>query len=157
MWPPLAARRRGLSFSILMPWTTFTSDHVKSRVSDDEIEVYESVANSGVGDTKLPAIISQVCDLFRGACLSNPNLTFLGPAGTIPDFCVFHAATKAVNALLGLPPVAEGMTSPRRDAERAADDFLKIIKEMNSKAFEETPATSETSNPSSGGSALLEF
>ena len=62
-----------------------------------------------------------------------------------------------MNALLGLPPVAEGMTSPRRDAEKAADDFLKTIKEMNSSAFDEAPAATQSSNPSYGGSPLLDF
>ncbi|HEX7262346.1 MAG TPA: hypothetical protein VF258_11070 [Luteolibacter sp.] len=39
----------------------------------------------------------------------------MGPAGTIPAFCVPWAIAIARVAMLGLNPVEEGRTDPRRD------------------------------------------
>lgn len=140
-----------------MPWVTLTVDHVKSRVSDDEIEVYEQISNSEEGETKLGSIIFQVASMIRGACLSNARLTFLGPAGTIPEFCIYHASAMARNALLGVPPVADGFTNPRRDEQKAAEDFVKSLKDMHPAAFEQEPVAATDSAASYGGDPLIQF
>jgi hypothetical protein len=158
--PPLAARRRGLSFgkTTVMPWVTFTAADIKARLYEDEHEVYD--AASGEDIDRVAVIVEQVCNRFRGAIRSNPNVVSMGAAGTLPSFCVFDAAVIGRTALIGLAPVQEGVTDPRRDEYNAAKDFLKSLSTMNVKAFEDDPAESggDTSASSSyGGSDLLEF
>jgi hypothetical protein len=94
--------------------------------------------------------------MVRGACLANRGLDYIGPAGTIPSFAVYHAAAMARNALLGLPPVADGMTNPRRDEQTAAQKFIDSLATMNPSAFKADP-TPPAETASYGGSKLLEF
>lgn len=140
-----------------MPWVKFTADHIRDRVSDDEVDVCERIGSSDEGGSKIDRIVSQITSLVRGKCLANADIEFVGPDGTIPDFCVFHAATMGMNALLGLPPVAEGMTDPRREAQRDAVKFLDGLKDMAKAAFDAAPVSLATSSASYGGEPLLEF
>ena len=129
-------------------------------MSARELEVYESVAGEGdaVAIDRMAAVVAQVLASFRGAIRANPNVAAMGEAGTLPDFCILPAATIARNALIGLNPVSEGMTDPRRDEEREAQRFLRDLRTMNSQAFgEDPPVTSATSPASYGGAALLDF
>lgn len=139
-----------------MSWITFTADHVKARLYEDESEAYDAVAGSDMD--RLAEIVTQTCNRFRGAIRSNPQVTSMGAAGTLPDFCIFDAAVIARTALLGLAPVQEGVTDPRRDEYNAAKKTLEALPSMNPKAFEDDPSEDgETSSASYGGSDILEF
>lgn len=154
-----------------MPWIPFTADHVKSRLAARELETYEATAVSeypeGGGEAELPAepldrlplITEQVLARFRGVIRGNPRVTYLGPAGTLPDFCIESAAILGRVGLIGLNPVPEGMTDPRRDEYRNAEKFLESLRTMEPAAFleSETPAAAATTAPTYGGSPLLEF
>jgi len=139
-----------------MSWITFTADHVKARLYEDEHEAYDAVSGSDID--RIAEIVTQTCDKFRGAIRSNPQVTSMGAAGTLPDFCIFDAAVIARTALLGLAPVQEGVTDPRRDEYNAAKDALKLLSAMNPKAFEADPSEAPSSSAASyGGADLLEF
>jgi hypothetical protein len=141
-----------------MPWVTFTTDHVKARLYDSEEEAYADVAGDAVD--RLAEIVIQTCAKFRGAIRSNPQVTEMGAEGTLPDFCIFDAAVIARTALIGLSPVTEGVTDPRRDEYNAAKKTLESLPTMNPKAFGADPSESSessTSPASYGGAALLEF
>lgn len=140
-----------------MPWVPFTSADIKAHLLDTEVELYDDLANDPVGESKLPAIVAHVVARVRGACLANPNLPYLGPEGTIPDFCVYHAAVQARHALISLLPVPEGYSDPRRDEKKSADDFLTSMKEMQPRAFLAEQAVVPASAPSFGGKPLLDF
>lgn len=142
-----------------MSWQTFTEDDVKARLATLEIDTYESAASQGEEDARLPVIVSQVLGQFRGAIRSNPQVTELGPDGTLPDFCIAWAAVIARVGLLGLTPVQEGMTDPRRDEYRDATKGLEALRSMNAAAFAITDPVSSgsTSTANYGGSALVEF
>lgn len=141
-----------------MSWVAFTVDHVKSRLYDSEEEAYAEVSGDAID--RLAEIVIQTCAKFRGAIRSNPLVSSMGADGTLPDFCVFDAAVIARTALVGLSPVTEGVTDPRRDEYNAAKKALEALATMNPKAFGEDPSESTettTASASYGGSALLEF
>jgi len=140
-----------------MPWLPFTPDHVKSRLYDIEEEAYAAVASDTID--RLAEIVTQTCNRFRGAIRSNPLVSSMGVAGTLPDFCIFDAAVIARTALVGLSPVAEGATDPRRDEYNAAKKTLETLATMNPKAFDADPIVdpSATSSASYGGSPILQF
>lgn len=142
-----------------MSWVTFTADHVRARLAARELEVYQDTATEDAGDTpeeRLAAIVTQVCDQFRGAIRMNPLVTTIGAAGTLPDFCIAHAAVVARVALVGMNPVPEGMTDPRRDEYREAMKFLERLKDAPVSLFAEA-APAASSCASYGGNPLLDF
>ena len=141
-----------------MPWVTFTTDHVKARLFDVEEEAYAEIPSDAID--RLGEIVVQTCAKFRGAIRSNPAVDSMGGEGTLPDFCIFDAAVIARTALIGLSPVTEGVTDPRRDEYNAAKKTLESLPAMNPKAFGADPSESaESSNTvaSYGGAALLDF
>ena len=143
--------------TITMSWITFTAAHVKARLYEDEHDAYDAV--SGTDIDRVAEIVTQTCNRFRGAIRANPQVTSMGPAGTLPDFCIFDAAVIARTALLGLAPVTEGVTDPRRDEYNAAKKTLEELPKMNPKAFEDDPAaaTGAESIASYGGSPIMDF
>lgn len=141
-----------------MSWVTFTADHVRARLAARELEVYQDTATEDAGDTpeqRLDSIVAQVCDQFRGAIRMNPLVTSIGAAGALPDFCIAHAAVVARVALVGMNPVPEGMTDPRRDEYREAMKFLGSLKDAPAALFSD-PAPASCSD-SFGGNPLLDF
>jgi|GEM_PF-3421718 len=148
-----------------MPWVEFTEDHVRSLCAARELEVYEetAAAESEEGEAtsvtpRLPQIVEMVTARIRGAIRSNPKVTAMGASGTIPDFAVYHSAVLARNALLGMNPVVEGMTDPRRDEQRAAEKFVESLATMSPSAFADDPPVSVSSGTASyGGNPILDF
>lgn len=153
-----------------MPWVTFTADHIKSRMSAREIEVYEETALAeypeGGGNAEVPEgstpkigdIVEQIASRFRGAIRSNPRVRSMGEAGTIPEFCIGDAAVLGRVALIGLNPVPEGMTDPRRDEYRSAEKFLESLRTIDAQAFgDDLPSAEPSSSASYGGADLLDF
>jgi hypothetical protein len=141
-------------------WTTFNEEDVKARLSARELEAYEETAAEGDEEAinRLAVVVRQVMASFRGAIRSNPNVTAMGAEGTLPDFCIFHAAVLARHSLIGLNPVPEGMTDPRRDEYREAERFLRDLRTLSSQAFgDDLTASSSSSSISYGGKALLNF
>ena len=154
---------RWRGFSWRMPWVTFTEDDIKSRLAVRELDVYEATAGeesdgSPATVPRLPIIRAQVLAQVRGAVRSNPRVDALGPEGTMPDFCVAWAAVIARAALVGLSPVPEGMTDPRRDEYRDALKGLESLRSMHPNAFVvEDPSPVADTAPSYGGNPLLDF
>ena len=149
-----------------MPWIEFTDADVKARLAARELEIYEETAsaesNEGEFSTptpRLPVIVAQLIARIRTLVRGNPRVTEMGPEGTIPDGCVFHAAVIGRVALIGLNPIPEGMTDPRRDEYRAAEKFIEGLSSMNPSAFgEDLPtASAPATTPVYGGNPLLEF
>lgn len=132
-------------------------------MSARERETYEATAKrQGDGEDdavdRMAAVVSQVLAAFRGAIRANPNVTSMGADGTLPDFCILPAATIGRNTLIGLNPVSEGMTDPRKEEQREAERFLRDLRTMGSQAFgDDPPVTSATTPASYGGAALLDF
>lgn len=152
-----------------MPWVPLTAQNVIDRMSAREVDVYESVSRKEYDEDgeeppavpvdapeRMPSVIEQVVNRFRGKIRANPNVSAMGPAGTIPDFCVFSAAIIARTALIALPPTQEGMTDPRRDEYRAAEKELEGLASLHAGAYGEDPPVA-SSSPSFGGSPLLDF
>lgn len=146
-----------------MPWVTFTEDDIKSRLAARELDVYEATAGkesdgSASAVPRLPLIHAQVLAQVRGAVRSNPRVDAIGPEGTMPDFCVGWAAVIARVALVGLSPVTEGMTDPRRDEYRDAVKGVASLCSMHPNAFVVAdPSPAADSAPSYGGAPLLDF
>lgn len=143
-----------------MPWVTFSTGHVRARLAARELEVYQDTAVEDSAETaeqRLESIVAQVCDQFRGAIRMNPLVTAIGPAGTLPDFCIAHAAVVARVALVGMNPVPEGMTDPRRDEYREAMRFLGGLKDAPAALFDETAGSSASGGGSYGGRPMLDF
>jgi hypothetical protein len=153
-----------------MSWETFTVDHIKARMAVRELETYEEVSRAEhdetadaaivpVGSTdRLTLIHGQTLAQFRGAIRANPQVTEMGAAGTLPDFCIAWAAIIARAALMGLPPVEQGMTDPRRDEYRDAVEGLKSLRSMSSTAFTDSDPVAESSTAASyGGNDILDF
>lgn len=150
-----------------MPWITFTSAHVREGLAAREIAIYEDTIGTDfegnateVSGVRIEAIAARVCEQFRGIILGNPMVTEIGPAGTIPAFCLPWAIAIARVSMLGLSPVDEGKTDPRRDEYNDAIKGRDSLKSMNVAAFAiADPITSSpaTLSASYGGSPLLEF
>lgn len=150
-----------------MPWVTFTADHVKDGLAVREIAIYEETASldfNGVSaessGARIAAIATRIADQFRGIIRANPLVTELGPSGTIPSFCLPWAIAIARVSMLGLNPVEEGRTDPRRDEYTDAIKGRGSLSSMNVAAFALTdPESAESTEYSAsyGGSALLEF
>lgn len=152
-----------LTSFILMPWVQFTSDDIRDGLAVREVEIYESTAGED-SEGNVPVDASQRIDrirdrtvsMFRGAIASNPQVTALGPDGTLPDFCIAWAAAIARVAMLGLNPVEEGRTDPRRDEYTDAIKGRDSLKTMRGEVFATvTPEPIPTG--SFGGSPLLDF
>lgn len=146
-----------------MPWVTFTEDDIKSRLAVRELDVYEATAGEEVDGSpatvpRLPIILAQVLAQVRGAVRSNPRVNVMGPEGTMPDFCVAWAAVIARVALVGLCPVPEGMTDPRRDEYQDALKGLASLSTMHPNAFTVAdPSPVADTAPSYGGKPLFDF
>lgn len=154
-----------------MPWIEFTEDAAKSRFSARELQVYNEIANSEYPEDggeavvpvdapeRLPIIRDQILAEFRGSIMANTSVTFFGPAGTLPDFCIGPAAVLVRAAMIGLPPVEEGMTNPRRDEYNDAVKTRNLLRTMNASAFAEAEAPPAENPPSSavGGDPFYRF
>jgi len=148
-----------------MPWVTFTGSDIRDGMAVREIQIYEETAGQSFGGEiaegvapRIERIASRVVDQFRGAILSNPLVTVLGAAGTIPAFCVPWAIAIARTTMLGLNPVEEGRTDPRRDEYTDAIKGRDALKSMPAAVFAtEDPTESTSSYASYGGAALLDF
>jgi phage gp36-like protein len=112
-----------------MPWITITDNDVLARITDDERDSIEEVGESGVSPAKrLPGIIRQVTAMIRGkvaACSDNRGR--LGPSGTIPEECLYHACTICRDSLVASQPTPEGVTDPRKEELRQAYAYLNQV------------------------------
>lgn len=148
-----------------MAWILFTETHVKDRMSARELDVYEAVSRAEYPDDggpaevpadaplRMPGVIKQVCDRFRFSILSNPNVSALGPDGTLPEGLIYSAAVIARDSLIALPPTEEGMTNPRQKEHDAAEKELRDIRTAPAAPFAiETP--SPITSSSIGGDRL---
>lgn len=157
-----------------MPWIPFTADVIKTRAAAREFVIYQETAAKewpeGGGDAEVPegadpderinAIAGQVLARFRGMILANPKLTYVGPAGTLPEFCHEAAAIIGRVGLLGLNPVPEGMTDPRVKEYQDALAFLKSLSTMSPAVFAETETAPNAGNacpPDFGGECRMQF
>lgn len=150
-----------------MSWITFTAAHIKEGLAVRELAIYEETAGvdfDGVPEeesgARIATIATRIADQFRGIIRANPLVTEMGPAGTIPGFCLPWAIAIARVSILGLNPVEEGRTDPRRDEYTDAIKGRDSLKSMNVAAFAltdpEAVASTEYS-ASYGGATLLEF
>jgi len=149
-----------------MPWVPFTEADVRAISSEMEVERFQEVGSKNFPDdsgdpvapaaNKLPAIVSQVLARFRGEIRSNPADIPMGPAGTLPEFCIESAAVIARDKLTGLPPYVEGMPNERYTENRNAVSFLNGLKSRKEIAFADD---SEAGEPDAlvGGEPFLEF
>lgn len=147
-----------------MPWVTFTAADIRDGLAVREIAIYEETAGKDFEgeieegtELRIERIASRTVDQFRGIILANPQVSELGPAGTIPAFCVPWAIAIARVAMLGLNPVEEGRTDPRRDEYTDATKGRDSLRTMPPAAFALVDPAATSSEPSYGGSPLLEF
>lgn len=148
-----------------MPWISFTADHIRESLAVRELAIYEETAGAdfqgvvkGAPGERIAAIAARVADQFRGIIRANPQVLTLGPAGTIPGFCLPWAIAIARVSMLGLSPVEEGRTDPRRDEYTDATKGRDALSTMNAAAFALTEVASTAAPLASyGGSPLLVF
>ena len=148
-----------------MSWLALTPAHLNARLSADEYGAYVDAAQPAPGGMdQISGIIAQVTGMVRGKVAScRDNLPKMGPAGTIPDECLFAACTIARDALVGSLPLSEGSTEVRKEELRKAHEFLTAVAkgevriESPDGTIPETPPADTTTQPSYGGSALLDF
>jgi len=144
-----------------MSWTTLTEEHLKSRLSRDELDAYVETADQGVaGSDTVAAILSQVSSMVRGKVASNQdNLGKLGPSGTIPEECLFAACTIGRDSLAATLPLSEGDTDARKEENRKAHAFLDAVAEGKVRIEDSTGSIPEatTSGATYGGATRLDF
>lgn len=115
-----------MAHSSLVPWIALTADHVKARLSEEEIFAIE---DTGGGDgNRLTGIIGQVTALVR-AKVSACHRNSLGADGTIPEECLHAAATLAKHDLRASLPVtgSDDEGDLRKEEYRGAMDFLRDV------------------------------
>lgn len=143
-----------------MPWVTFTAEDIRDGLAVREVSIYEEVAalgfdgvaEEGSGD-RIDRIAERTVDQFRGIISANPQVTSLGPVGTIPAFCVPWAIAIARVSMFGLNPVEEGRTDSRRDEYNDATKGRDSLKSMNAAAL----AIDEPTTPTATGAASSGF
>ena len=145
-----------------MAWLALTEDHIKARISVDELDAYlEAGKQLENGVEPVAAIIDQVTTMVRSYVASNAdNLPKMGAAGTIPDECLLAAATIARGSLIGSLPLSEGATEIRKEELRNAHSYLKSVASGDiriSDMSSDYPEEPSAANASYGGSTLLEF
>lgn len=145
-----------------MSWIAITEDHIKARLSIDELDAYiEAGKQFENGVDSLVSIIDQVTTMVRSYVASNSdNLEKMGPSGTIPDECLLAATTIVRGSLLGSLPLSEGATEIRKEELRNAQSYLKSVASGEiriSDASSDYPEEPIAANASYGGSTLLEF
>jgi hypothetical protein len=146
-----------------MSWIALTPAAIQARLAKDELESYlDAGEHAADGLDALGEIIAQVTAMVRGKVAScRDNLSKLGPAGTIPDECLFAASTIARDALVGSLPLSEGSTELRREELRKAHDFLDSVARCEVRIEDATGEIAEaaqgTAASSYGGSPLLNF
>jgi hypothetical protein len=149
-----------------MPWVTFTADTIRDGLAVREVNIYLKTAEvdddgnlpTDSGVLRMERIAVRVVNQFRGEILANPLVIQLGPEGTIPAFCEAWALAIARVAMMGLSPVEEGRTDPRRDEYTDAVKGRDSLKSMPAAAFAfEDPSGASGGYASYGGKPLLEF
>jgi hypothetical protein len=141
-----------------MSWVTLSSTHVLARLTTDERDAFEAVGEDSSTD-KLAGIIAQVTALVRTKVASCAQNT-MGPAGTIPDGCIYHAVSLCRAGLVASQPTQEGVTDPRavetREANRFLDQVAKcdVLIEAPDGGF---PGETADATPSYGGKCLMDF
>tara|TARA_R110000851_G_scaffold123855_1_gene253818 strand:+ start:458 stop:886 length:429 start_codon:yes stop_codon:yes gene_type:complete len=108
-----------------MAWITLTEQHIKSRLSVNELEtVNDAGQESGSEVSRLPGIITQATGLVRGrvsSCRDNQ----LGEAGMIPEELLWAAAAICKYMLLNsIPTGSELGLDERKEENRRAHDML---------------------------------
>ena len=145
-----------------MSWITLTEDHIKARLSIDELDAYlEAGKQLENGVDSIASIIDQVTTMVRSYVASNSdNLPKMGAVGTIPDECLLAATTIARGSLLGSLPLSEGATEIRKEELRNAQSYLKSVASGDIRIGDTSsdyPEEPSAANASYGGSTLLEF
>lgn len=146
-----------------MSWISLSPANIKGRLAKDELDSYvDAGEQAGEGVDTLAEIILQVTAMVRGKVASwAANLEKMGPAGTIPDECLFAACTIARDALIGSLPLSEGATEVRKEELRKAHEFLNAVAKGEVRIENTDGVIPESvdseSNPSYGGAALLNF
>ena len=139
-----------------MAWVTLTTDHVKSRLAEDEIYAIEE---TGGGDgARLTGIISQVTALVRAKVAGCENNT-LGDAGTIPEEALHAACAIARHNLSTTVSSAMGEeeAKARLTEYRDAMTFLTDIAECKIKITNADGEVVEQATGLYGGADLLDF
>jgi hypothetical protein len=108
-----------------MAWITLTEDHIKDRLSANELETWDDAGqDAGSEVSRIPGIIIQAVGLVRGrvaSCRDNQ----LGAAGLIPEELLWAAATIAKYMMLNsIPAIADNSQDERKEENRRAHDML---------------------------------
>jgi len=146
-----------------MPWIPFTTDHVKPHLADRELAKFEAVASAQEDEEddapdappRLPLLVAQVCNRFRGAIISNPRASYIGPDGTLPDWLIHAAAILCRRSVISMLPVEEGYTDPRKDEYDAAEKELESLRSRDPKAFDPESPVATGGGSSFGGKRKL--
>lgn len=138
-----------------MPWIALTEDHIKDRLAEDGVDVFEGV---GGGGNRLPGIIDQVTAEVRGyvaGCHKNK----LGPAGLIPEECLRSAVTIVVYDLIGsVEDVSTEDESKGRGGKAGrAEGFLRRVSRCEIGIEKHGGGVSGSSSGCYGGEPLQDF
>jgi len=143
-----------------MSWIALTEAHVLTRLSELEKAAYEDAGESSPPADRLTGILEQVTALVRGKVAScDENLGKLGSAGTIPEECLWAAATIARGSLAASLPLAEGETDPRAEEARKAHQILDQVAACEIRIEDEGGSIPEANGGtgSYGGAAHMDF
>lgn len=144
-----------------MAWIILTEKHILDRFSEDERDSVESAGDQDCTTKRLPGIIDQITAFVRGqvaAC--SQNIGRMGPPGTIPAECVYHAATLARESLIATQPTLEGVLSNRERELNAANDYFPRVASCDVAIADDSgqyPGEPVSVCAAFGGKPLLEF
>jgi len=141
-----------------MAWIQFTADHIRDRLSANELETWD---DAGQDDDKvisrIPGIIDQTVALIRGrvaSCRDNQ----LGDAGLIPEELLWSAATIAKNMMLNsIPAIGETAQSERAEENRRAHDMLDQAADCKLLIADDAGQTANQVSSVYGGDCKLHF
>lgn len=139
-----------------MAWVELTKNHIKSRLSQYEIEAIEE---TGGGDSdRLAGIITQVTSLVRSKVASCHRNT-LGDSGLIPEETI-HAASSIAKYNLSTT-VASSMTEADEKSRvleyRDAMNFLEKIANCEVNITTDDGSVERGSEGTYGGADLMNF
>tara|TARA_R110000796_G_scaffold167313_1_gene284182 strand:- start:2444 stop:2884 length:441 start_codon:yes stop_codon:yes gene_type:complete len=129
-----------------MAWVKITKDqHILPRLNNTEMAGYEDAVAENPYASKIPDLIKQVTDRFRGAIQSCKNNTSFGASCTVPEECVYHAVSLIKRALVASNPNTNELQGTVRDSEyTAAETYLERVADCKEVISPDSGATGDS-------------
>lgn len=132
-------------------WITITEDHIKTRITGDELEAARTAALADNQPDPVADVVAQITREVRGYVAANP-LNRIGQGQTIPDECLKSALALIVKELCGRLP---GKVLLKDERQKANDDAVMFFRDVAAGKFRIEQPQVDTEEKISGPATQL--